>query len=221
VVSAIAQAVELLGQSAQAGTRAGDSISRADADARTMLRLYADAAEDSGHDAPHSARRQVSDAQECLLEAANRLHQGTQALSEYAHDIAPNLAGAVTTTSEYRPPGEELLEISDDRATRSARRARLLVRRLDDVSDAAHQEADAVQGTATGFRKLPEEPGPAASVTRQPVPDAPAVRPVDGGPSAGSIADSVVVVVAVVFGGRRFIRRMLRMTRARGGDGTA
>jgi hypothetical protein len=222
VVSAIARAVELLGQSAQAGTRAGEHISGADAHARTVLQLYTDAAEESGHDAPHSARRQVSDAQECLLEAANRLHEGAQALSDYAHDIAPNLAGGVTSGTEFRPTGHDLLEMpAPDRTPRARRATRHLVRRLDDVADASQKVVDMAESGTSAFRQLPEQPGPAASVTRQRPPDAPAARANDVGAPTGGLFDAAVVISVVLAGGRQFWRRTVQMFKARPGDGTS
>jgi hypothetical protein len=211
-VSEVGRAVALLAEAVQAGGRAQEGCSAADERARTMLQLYSEAAQDSGHDAPQNAVRQVSDAQERLLEAANRIHLGAEALHAYAEDIAPDLAGALAAGSEYRPTGPELLDLAQaSAASRSprARRTDAFVRRRDDMSDAATRNLDAAQGATQGFARLPDPPGPSSSVSQQRAD--PPVHVTGQAPqvaSVGQAADALLTVGALVTGWRTFWRRV-------------
>jgi hypothetical protein len=211
-VSDVGRAVALLAEAVKAGGRGQRGCSAADEHARTMLELYTEAAEDSGHDAPQSAMRQVSDAQECLLEAANRIHRGAEALNAYVQDVAPDLAGAVTAPSAYRPSGSELLDLAQaSAASRSprARRTDAFVRRRDDMSDAATRNLDAAEAATQDFGRLPDPPGPSSSVAQQPMdPSAHVTNQGSQDASAGHGADALLTVGALVTGWRTFWRRV-------------
>jgi hypothetical protein len=221
-VSSVGLAVALLTRAVDAGTQAQAACSTADEHARTMLDVYTQIADDSGRDAPNAAGRDVSDAQDALLQVTNNLHHAAEALGDYVRQIAPALTGGFVTGSSYRPSGRALVETpSGTRLPRTRRAARVLVGRMDDVSDAVQKNTDNIQGAVAGFRKLPDEPGASGAVTRQPTPDAPTARAPDTNISAGGVLDSVVVVTAVVVAGKEFVRRMIRMFKARPGDGTS
>jgi hypothetical protein len=217
-VSEVGRAVALLAEAVQAGGRAQRGCSTADEHARTMLQLYTEAAEDSGHDAPQSAVRQVSDAQECLLDAANRIHQGAEALHEYVREIAPGLAGAVPTGSEYRPSGTDLVDLAQASAAAKTPRARWLQQLAggrDDLSDAVQGNADDVEGATRSFHRLPDPPGPGVAESREPRdPSIPVVGQAASEPSAGHAADTALTVATVLLGWKPFWRRWRRWWRS-------
>lgn len=217
-MSHVGRAVGLLAQAVEAGDRGQHGCSTADEHARTMLRLYTDAAEGSGHDAPQSARRLVSDAQECLLEAANRIHQGAEALHEYVRAIAPDLAGAVTSGSEYRPSGAELVELAQASAAAKTPRTRWLQQLAggrDDLSDAVQGNANHVEGASRSFHRLPDPPGPGVTESRQPRdPSIPTVGQSAPELSAGHAADATLTAATLVLGWKPFWRRVRRWLRS-------
>ena len=210
-MSDVGRAVSVLATAVKAGGRGQRGCAAADEHARAMLRLYTEAAEGSGHDAPQSAVRQVSDAQERLLEAANRIHQGAAALHAYVQDIAPDLAGGVATQSEHRPTGAELVDLAQASGASKTPRARWLQQLTGDrgdLSDAVQGNTDDVEAATRSFHRLPDPPGPGVAETREPRdPSIPVVGRPDAEPSAGQAADTALTIATLVLGWRPFLRR--------------
>lgn len=217
-MSSVGLAVALLARAVDAGTQAQAACSTADDHARTMLDIYTQIADDSGQDAPNAAGRNVSDAQDTLLQITNSLHHAAEALGDYVRTIAPGLTGNIKPASERRPTGAELLEMPGAKTSLRARVVRRGVQRFDDVSDTAKGAAE-VGSSVKEYLNLPKDPGPSHALTRQPPQDVPTARPTDTGVSTGNVVDAAMTGAALMVGWRHFWRRMGQMFRARPDDG--
>jgi hypothetical protein len=216
-MSSVGSAVTMLARAVDVGTSARAACSAADGHARTMLQVYTQIAEDSGQDAPNAARRDVFDAQNALLEASNRLHHAAQTLRDYVDAVAPSLAGSITTDSEYRPTGAELLQLNPAGRPgrgRGLRLARVMTENRDDLSESTTQYVDGAMGAREAFGRLPDPPSVTGAETRQPHAEPiPVMRPADTHVSYGGITDAGLTVAAIVLGWRQFRRRRLKWFR--------